>query len=333
MAGNSTVKFKVTYGTAVSSVYTAAVATSNPGIFTTSSNGQGQGAILNQDYSANSTSSSSTKAAVGSTVMIFASGLGTPNSTATDTAGTGSPTYPTGCVSPANYMAAVNAGTFTGGSKPGTAWTTLDGAVILGSNVATNKFAPCMVNSGTSAVTVTIGGKTATVGYAGWVANPWLACIRLMPWFPRSHRQCSRRRDRWRNRQQPGRRYFGDSVIQSALHSLQLWRWGLRWPRRRLLSSRSNQPAPSLLNLFQSSARFIDTTPMPQHQKHRESAAQIAGRVLMAWRSGPGVEFERQIEYCLSFPIPVLPNGHFRERTDGRARGNSNACRIFHTPE
>ena len=37
---------------------------------------------------------------------------------------------------------------------------------------------------------------------------------------------------------------------------------------------------------------------MAQRQKHRESAAQIAGRVLMAWRSGPGVEFERQMEYC-----------------------------------
>jgi uncharacterized protein (TIGR03437 family) len=28
-----------------------------------------------------------------------------------------------------------------------------------------------MVNSGTTAVTVTIGGKSATVSYAGWVSN------------------------------------------------------------------------------------------------------------------------------------------------------------------
>lgn len=172
VAGNATVKFKVTYGTAVSSVYTATVAAANPGVFTTSSSGQGQGAILNQDYSANSSASSSTKAALGSTVMIFASGLGTPNSTATDAAATTAPTYPTGCVSPANYMAAVNNGTFTtGNAKPGTAYSSLDGAVILGTNLATDKFAPCMVNSGTTAVTVTIGGKSATVSYAGWVAN------------------------------------------------------------------------------------------------------------------------------------------------------------------
>jgi len=46
---------------------------------------------------------------------------------------------------------------------------------------------------------------------------------------------------------------------------------------------------------------------MAQRQKHRESAAQIAGRVLLAWRSGTGVEFERQIEYCRGLQSQVCP--------------------------
>jgi uncharacterized protein (TIGR03437 family) len=168
VTGNVTVKFKVTFGAAVSSLYTATVAAANPGVFTTTSSGQGQGAILNQDFSANSSAS---KAAVGTTVMIYASGLGAPNSTGTDTASATAAAYPHSCVSPANYMAAVNNGTFTSGVKPGTAWTSLDGAVILGTNLANNTFAPCMVNTGSSAVTVSIGGKAATVTYAGWVSG------------------------------------------------------------------------------------------------------------------------------------------------------------------
>lgn len=169
IVGNTTVKFSVTFGSNTSSLYAATVAASNPGIFTTTSTGQGQGAILNQDYSANSSSS---KAAVGTTVMIYASGLGVPNSTAADTASTSGATYPAGCVSPANYMTAVNDGTFTtGNTHPSPVWTSLDGATILSTDLATNRFAPCMVNSGSSAVTVTIGGKTATVSYAGWVSG------------------------------------------------------------------------------------------------------------------------------------------------------------------
>jgi uncharacterized protein (TIGR03437 family) len=55
---------------------TVNIAAAGPGIFTATSNGQGQGAILNQDYSANSAQN---PAAAGSVIQIFATGLGLTN--------------------------------------------------------------------------------------------------------------------------------------------------------------------------------------------------------------------------------------------------------------
>jgi adhesin/invasin len=55
---------------------TVGIAAAGPGIFTVNSNGQGQGAVLNQDYSVNSAQN---PAAAGSVIQIFASGLGLTN--------------------------------------------------------------------------------------------------------------------------------------------------------------------------------------------------------------------------------------------------------------
>src|SRR5579871_1578842 len=55
---------------------TVNIAAAGPGIFTTNSSGSGQGAILNQDFSANS---STNPAPVGSVIQIFSSGLGLTN--------------------------------------------------------------------------------------------------------------------------------------------------------------------------------------------------------------------------------------------------------------
>lgn len=163
VTGNADVKIVVSYNSVASSAYPATVAASNPGVFTVTSSGTGQAAILHAtDYSVNSTSN---KAAKGSTVLLYLSGLGAPNSTSANTPATTAPAYPAGCISPANYMASVNTAT----SHPSPVWTSLDGAVILSSMIAKNHFAPCI---GTPApVTVTIGGAAATVTYAGWVAD------------------------------------------------------------------------------------------------------------------------------------------------------------------
>ena len=160
VTGNTTVKISVTYNAVESAKLVANVVAADPGIFTTASNGTGQGAILNSDYTANS---STVKANAGSTVMIYVAGLGAPASTGADTASTTAAAFPKSCISTAAFMGAVNGQSV----KPSPLWTTIDGAVIQGKLLATNVFPPCMATS----PTVTIGGKAATVTYARFVAD------------------------------------------------------------------------------------------------------------------------------------------------------------------
>jgi uncharacterized protein (TIGR03437 family) len=161
-SGITNLQIVVSYGTASNATnpYQAVPVATNPGVFSTGADGQGQGAILNSDSSVNS---STNPAAPGSTVMIYLSGLGAPTSTASDASVTTALKFPSSCISPANYFAAVNALA----TPPGTPWTDDDGAVILTTNLGTNKYPPCFAAS----PTVSIAGQTATVTYAGWVAD------------------------------------------------------------------------------------------------------------------------------------------------------------------
>jgi uncharacterized protein (TIGR03437 family) len=131
----------------------------SPGIFTTTSNGEGQGAILLSDFSVNS---STNPAIVGDkvagTVLIYASGLGVPNSTSASVTSTKAATFPTSCFSVANYVTAA-------ALNPATA----DGAVLQSSDWGDANLPPCFTTK--SYVTVTIGGVAATVTYDGWVAG------------------------------------------------------------------------------------------------------------------------------------------------------------------
>jgi len=149
--GITGLQFVVTYGLNSSQPYLATPAATNPGIFTTTSSGQGQGAILNSDFSVNGDSN---EAKPGSTVIIYVTGLGAPNSTGADTAGKSAAKFPSSCVSVANYETAASL-------------TTLDGAILVGTDLATNTLPPCF----TTSPTVTIGGAAATVTYAGWVSG------------------------------------------------------------------------------------------------------------------------------------------------------------------
>jgi uncharacterized protein (TIGR03437 family) len=160
-SGITNLQIVVTYGTNSNATpYNAVPVATNPGVFSVGADGQGQGAILNSNYSVNSASN---PAAAGSVVMLYLSGLGVPNSTANDANTTTALKFPTSCITPASYFAAVNALA----TPPSPAWTSDDGAVMLESNLGTNKYPPCF----TSSPTVTIGGKSATVTYAGWVAD------------------------------------------------------------------------------------------------------------------------------------------------------------------
>jgi uncharacterized protein (TIGR03437 family) len=145
--------FIVTVGSNSSQPYVANPVVANPGLFTTSSTGQGQGAILNSDLTVNSDSN---LAKPGSTVVLYVTGLGAPNSTAKDVAVTTAAKWPGSCVSVTNYETAASL-------------TSLDGVLLNGSDLLTNTLPPCFATNGQ--VSVTIGGAAATVTYAGWVSG------------------------------------------------------------------------------------------------------------------------------------------------------------------
>lgn len=158
-AGDNPMQVVVSYNGVASNanvLYEANAVASNPGVFTTSSSGQGQGAILLANGTVNSDSSSTTKAAPGSTILIYLSGLGIPTSTGTDVASTKAAKFPTSCVSTANYVS-------TAAISPAT----MDGVVLDPTQLATNTLPPCFATS----PTVTIGGAAAAVTYAGWVSG------------------------------------------------------------------------------------------------------------------------------------------------------------------
>jgi len=138
----------------------ANVVAADPGIFTTAANGTEQGAILNSDYTANS---STAKANLGSTVMIYMAGLGSPTSTGADTASTTAAAFPKSCVSTVNYMGAVNGQTV----KPSPLWNNIDGAVIQGGLLS-----PMYSRRALRPRDGYDRGKAATVTYAGFVSVP-----------------------------------------------------------------------------------------------------------------------------------------------------------------
>jgi uncharacterized protein (TIGR03437 family) len=187
LIGNGTADIVVSYGTTAppaapltsesSAAYTVGVVANDPGIFAANSNGTGQGAILNGDYSLNS----SANAALHNTgsVIVYMTGLGAPNSTANNTTTTTALAYPGSCISAlgattptaiTGYLTTMNTTTVSPVyTAPNPPWTSLDGAIIQSAKIVANgtfHFPPCI-----STVTATIAGVTATVSYAGWVAD------------------------------------------------------------------------------------------------------------------------------------------------------------------
>lgn len=173
-AANTSAAFGLTY------------AATNPGIFTISSNGQGNGAITDGTTFALNTQTAAAAATV-DTVAIFVTGLGVPDSAGTNVA-TGSPVYGTNCLAPlgsagttlaapGGYLgtvltpATVTSGAYIPGASyvlPSPAWSSIDGAVMR-SAIMQGNYAPCFITA--SKPTVTIGGVAATVTYAGFVSD------------------------------------------------------------------------------------------------------------------------------------------------------------------
>jgi uncharacterized protein (TIGR03437 family) len=91
VAGRVSTQLQVEYLGALSKAVTVPVAAASPGIFTRDASGAGQGAILNQDFSVNSTVNPATP---GSIVMIYATGEGQVNPRPVDGSITGTGTLP-----------------------------------------------------------------------------------------------------------------------------------------------------------------------------------------------------------------------------------------------
>jgi len=189
-AGNTSVASQVTY------------VAYDPGIFTIQSSGQGQGAITDAtSFLLNSQTNFATSGT--STVAIFMTGLGVPDSTAANS-NANTPGWSTACIAPlgavgtsstapAGYMGTVNTAYFSSvtgtgfqqpaGSSyavPSPLWTSIDGAVINPAELATGNLAPCLASTDATAVntlTVTIGttvvtaATTPAITYAGFVAG------------------------------------------------------------------------------------------------------------------------------------------------------------------
>jgi uncharacterized protein (TIGR03437 family) len=141
----------------------------DPGVFTLTSAGTGQGAIVNAaTYAVNG---QSTPAVQGTdTIAIYMTGLGNPNSVGTAVAiSPNTAVYPTNCISPANYLTLVNTNVTTPKyTAPTPIWTGLEGALM--SKMSVTLLPPCFVNSGASAVTVSFnGGSGQAATYAGLV--------------------------------------------------------------------------------------------------------------------------------------------------------------------
>ncbi len=76
IAGNTTVQIQIEVEGTLSNPLTIPVAAAAPAIFTTDATGQGQGAILNQDYSVNSPANPAPRNSI---VSVYADGLGQTN--------------------------------------------------------------------------------------------------------------------------------------------------------------------------------------------------------------------------------------------------------------
>jgi uncharacterized protein (TIGR03437 family) len=172
VAGNASVDMIVNfgYGTGAtmksSAPVTVNVANTNPGIFTVDQDGQGSGAILDAKWNLVSSSNPGAMRSTGSdsdVVAVYMTGLGIPDSTA-DNSTSGGGAWSADCASTSSFLSSLN-------SAAQASLTTLDGVVIQSALLNTGRFVPCIKSSSANVPTVTIGGVSATVLYAGWVAD------------------------------------------------------------------------------------------------------------------------------------------------------------------
>ncbi len=163
------------YGTGAtlrsSAPFPVAVAATNPGLFTVGSNGQGDGAVLDSNWTvvgaANPagvrTNTDSVSGGTSDSIQLYLTGLGSPI-TGADNASTGSGGWSGDCVSTTSYLASL-------ATASSTTLPNVDGTIVQSTLLNTGRLAPCISTGADNAVTVTVGGRAATVLYAGWVPD------------------------------------------------------------------------------------------------------------------------------------------------------------------
>lgn len=152
----------------------------NPGLFTIGSNGQGDAAVLDSNWSVISASNPagvrSNTGASGSNfsevVQLYLTGLGNPSTGANNNAaGTGGGAiWGDDCVSVDSYRASLSNSSGVALSSIGSTGF-LDGAIFQSSLLNTNRLVPCIATGSTNSPSLTIGGQSATILYAGFVPD------------------------------------------------------------------------------------------------------------------------------------------------------------------
>ncbi len=158
LAGRATTQVQVEYNGQLSNAVTLAVAPSAPGVFTVGSSGQGQAAVLNQDYTVNGPSN---PAARGSVVAIYATGGGqtTPDGDDGRVIGADLPKL----LLPVRVkIAGLDAEVLYTGAAPGL----VSGAVQINARI------PDSAPGGASPMVITVGGAGSQPGVAVSVAGP-----------------------------------------------------------------------------------------------------------------------------------------------------------------
>jgi uncharacterized protein (TIGR03437 family) len=148
---NKTTALTVTYGGMTSTAMTLPVIAALPGLFTASATGTGQGAILNQDYSINS---SSNPAAAGSAVMIFGTGGGVTIPPSVD--GALNPISTTGKLALTT--------TATVGGQPATVLYAGPAPGLVGGVIQVNVTIPAGTPSGNAPVVIQVGTASSQTG-------------------------------------------------------------------------------------------------------------------------------------------------------------------------
>jgi len=150
MAGQAIAAVQVTYNGRSSNIFSVPIAAAAPALFTASSSGVGQGAILNQNLSVNS---SANPAAAGTMVVLYGSGGGSFQPAIAD--GTVAGTPPSTLVLPvAVKVNGVDANVLYAGSAPG----------LVAGVVQINVQIPAGTPSGNVPVTILVNGVASQAG-------------------------------------------------------------------------------------------------------------------------------------------------------------------------